>query len=196
MAPEQRREQLIDAALSVIVQHGYEGVSIEAIARTAGVTRPVIYDHFPNLGRLLEAVIEREEQFALQQLARVVPATPRTDGEPSELFAAGVRSFLDVVVSRPDTWRIILLPPEGTPPTVREHVARNRALTQERIEALVRWAIERSGILHDLDVELCARAIRSLSEEAGRSVLTDRETYSPERYEGFVLAVMKLIWSG
>jgi AcrR family transcriptional regulator len=196
MAPEQRREQLIDAALSVIVQHGYEGVSIEAIARTAGVTRPVIYDHFPNLGRLLEAVIEREEQFALQQLARVVPATPRTDVEPAELFAAGVRSFLDVVVSRPDTWRIILLPPEGTPPTVREHVERNRALTQERIEALVRWAIERSGILHDLDVELCARAIRSLSEEAGRSVLTDRETYSPERYERFVLAVMKLIWSG
>ena len=33
----------IDAALQVIVEQGYEGVSIEAIARTAGVTRPVIY---------------------------------------------------------------------------------------------------------------------------------------------------------
>jgi AcrR family transcriptional regulator len=195
MAPEKRREQLIDAALSVIVHHGYEGVSIEAIARTAGVTRPVIYDHFPNLGQLLQAVIEREELFALEQLERVVPAAPRTDGEPAELFAAGVRSFLDVVASRPDTWRIILLPPEGTPATVRDHVERNRAATQKRIEALVRWAIEHSGIPHDLDVELSARAIRSLSEEAGRSVLTDIETYSPERYERFVLAVMKLIWS-
>jgi AcrR family transcriptional regulator len=195
MAPEKRREQLIDAALSVIVHHGYEGVSIEAIARTAGVTRPVIYDHFPNLGQLLQAVIEREELFALEQLERAVPAAPRTDGEPAELFAAGVRSFLDVVASRPDTWRIILLPPEGTPATVRDHVERNRAATQKRIEALVRWAIERSGIPHDLDVELSARAIRSLSEEAGRSVLTDIETYSPERYERFVLAVMKLIWS-
>jgi AcrR family transcriptional regulator len=195
MAPEKRREQLIDAALSVIVQHGYEGVSIETIARTAGVTRPVIYDHFPNLGQLLQAVIEREERFALEQLERVVPAAPRTDGEPAELFAAGVRRFLDVVVSRPDTWRIILLPPEGTPAIVRDHVERNRAATQQRIEALVRWAIERSGIPHDLDVELSARAIRSLSEEAGRSVLTDRETYSPERYQRFVLAVMKLIWS-
>jgi AcrR family transcriptional regulator len=195
MAPEKRREQLIDAALSVIVQHGYEGVSIETIARTAGVTRPVIYDHFPNLGQLLQAVIEREERFALEQLELVVPAAPRTDGEPAELFAAGVRRFLDVVVSRPDTWRIILLPPEGTPAIVRDHVERNRAATQQRIEALVRWAIERSGIPHDLDVELSARAIRSLSEEAGRSVLTDRETYSPERYQRFVLAVMKLIWS-
>jgi AcrR family transcriptional regulator len=196
MAPEKRREQLIDAALSVIVQHGYEGVSIEAIARTAGVTRPVIYDHFPNVGRLLQAVIEREERYALEQLARVVPAAPRADGDPAELFAAGVRSFLDLAASRPDTWRIILLPPEGTPAIVRDHVERNRALTQERIEALVRWAIDRSGIPHNLDVELAARAIRSLSEEAGRMVLTDRETYSPERYERFVLTVMTLIWSG
>ena len=195
MAPEKRREQLIDAALSIIVEHGYEGVSIESIARTAGVTRPVIYDHFPNLGRLLEAVIEREERVALEELERVVPSTPRPDGDPAELFAAGVRTFLDVVASRPATWRIILLPPEGTPAIVRDHVERNRALTQQRIEALVRWAIDRSGIPHDLDVELGARAIRSLSEEAGRMVLTDQETYSPARYERFVLAIMKLIWA-
>ncbi len=38
MPPRQRREQLIDEALSVIVQQGYEGVPIEAIARAAGVT--------------------------------------------------------------------------------------------------------------------------------------------------------------
>ena len=56
-------KQLIDAALSVIVRDGYEGVSIEAIARTAGVTRPVIYDHFQNLGELLQVLIKREERY-------------------------------------------------------------------------------------------------------------------------------------
>src|SRR5438445_13112457 len=76
MPPAERREQLIDAALSVILEHGYSGVSIEAIARTAGVTRPVVYDHFPNLGKLLQALIEREEHYALEQLARVVPEVP------------------------------------------------------------------------------------------------------------------------
>ncbi len=195
MPPQERREQLIDAALGVIVEQGYKGVSIEAIARTAGVTRPVIYDHFPNLAKLLRALIEREEQYALDQLAEVVPDAPTGD-DPAELFANGVRRFLDAVGSRPDTWRIILLPLEGTPAIVRDHVERTRAATSQRIEGLVRWAIERSGIPQDLDIELSARAIRSLSEEAGRSVLTDRETYSPERYERFVLAVMKLIWSG
>jgi AcrR family transcriptional regulator len=39
MAPSARREHVIDAALAVIVEQGYEGVSIEAIARTGGVTR-------------------------------------------------------------------------------------------------------------------------------------------------------------
>src|ERR1700733_4261135 len=196
MAPEKRREQLIDAALSVIVEQGYEGVSIESIARVAGVTRPVIYDHFANLGRLLQALIEREEAYALAQLEDVVPSAPLATGEPPVMFAAGVRRFLAAVASRPNTWRIILLPPEGTPAIVREHVETNRARLLARLIEFVRWAVDRSGIRVELDIEICARAILRLSEEAGRMVLTDRERFSPERYERFVRTVMELIWSG
>src|ERR671939_1072978 len=76
MAPAERREQLIDAALSVIVEQGYGGVSIEAVARRAGVTRPVVYDHFPNLARLLHALVEREERYSLGELDAVVPEEP------------------------------------------------------------------------------------------------------------------------
>src|SRR5436305_13666898 len=108
MPPQQRREQLIDAALSVILQHGYGGVSIEAISRAAGVTRPVVYDHFPNLPQLLHALVEREERCALEQLAYVVPEDP-ADADPLALLAAGVGRFLRAVISRPATWRIILL---------------------------------------------------------------------------------------
>ena len=78
---------------------------------------------------------------------------------------------------------------------MREHVERNRALMLERIETLVSWALSRAGVAAKLDVELCARAIRSLSEEAGRMVLTDPEHYSSERYEHFALAVMRIIWT-
>jgi AcrR family transcriptional regulator len=196
MAPEKRREQLIDAALSVIVEQGYEGVSIESIARMAGVTRPVIYDHFSNLGRLLQALIEREEAYALAQLDEVVPPTPRPAGDPPALFAAGVRRFLDAVASRPNTWRIILLAPEGTPATVREHVETNRARVLGRLTRFVGWAVKEAGIGADFDVEICARAILRLSEEAGRMVLTDPERFSPERYERFARSVMERIWSG
>jgi AcrR family transcriptional regulator len=193
MPPAQRREQLIDAALEVILEQGYAGVSIEAIARTAGVTRPVVYDHFPNLARLLHALVEREENYALAQLAQIVPEIPG-DGEPALLLAAGVRRFLDAVASRPATWRIILLPLDGTPAIVRQHVERNRAQTQERIERLVRWAHDRLDLPGDLDVELTAWAIRSLGEDAGRTLLTDPERYPPERYEQFVTTIMRLVW--
>jgi AcrR family transcriptional regulator len=190
MPPEARREQLLDAALSVIVKDGYEGVSIEAIARIARITRPVVYDHFENLARLLQALIEREENYALEQLARVVPESPGAGTAP-ELVASGVRRFLDAVVSRPATWRVILLPPEGAPAIIREHVERNRALVLARIEAVLTQA----GIGGQLDVELCARAIRGFSEEAGRMVLTDPDHYPAERVERFALAVTRIMSS-
>jgi AcrR family transcriptional regulator len=193
MPPQQRREQLLDAALKVILELGYGGVSIEAVARAAGVTRPVVYDHFPNLGRLLHALIEREERYSLEQLERVVPDDPG-DGDPIELLGGVVRRFLDAVTNRPTTWRLVLLPLEGTPAIVREHVETNRSRTVLQIEQLVRWALERRKLPCELDVELTARAIRDLGEEAGRMVLTDPERYTPERYERFVQSVMRLIW--
>jgi AcrR family transcriptional regulator len=189
MAPSERREQLIDAALQVIVDQGYEGVSIEAIARTAGVTRPVIYDHFPNLGALLQALIEREERIALAQLAEVIPG-PELAGsaDPVALLGSGVRRFLEAVTSRPPTWRIILLPLDGTPAIVREHVETNRARILERLQQLVLWGTgENAGAL---DVELAAGSILALAEEAGRRVLTDPRRFSPQRYEAFVLAIV------
>lgn len=192
LPPEERREQLIDAALEVILERGYARISIEAIARTAGITRPVVYDHFPDLNRLLHAVVEREEQISLEQLAEVVPEEPG-DCAPRELLSRGVARFLDAVMSRPATWRIILLPLEGTPAIVREHVETNRARTQERIAKLVRWALQRPELPDDLDVELTARAIRVLGEDAGSTLLTDPENFPPERYEQLVRKVLALV---
>jgi AcrR family transcriptional regulator len=193
MAPAQRREQLLDAALHVIVEQGYSGISIEAVARAAGVTRPVIYDHFPNLGQLLYELVEREERIALQQLKDVVPQNPG-EVEPPELLRAGVRRFLDAVASRPGTWRIILLPPSGTPSIVREHVETNRDGALRRIEQLVRSTLAHDELPDDLDVDLTARVIRDLGEEAGRMVLTKPEEFPPERYERFAESVMGLVW--
>lgn len=192
MSPEQRREHLIDAALQVILDRGYGRVSIEAIARAAGITRPVVYDHFPNLNRLLHAVIEREERISLEQLAHVVP---EQSGEqtPGQLLAGGVARFLDAVTSRPATWRLILLPLEGTPPIVRQHVEVGRAAVLQRIERHVQWALEHSELPRRLDVELTARAIRDFCEQAGRMVLTDPDRYPPERYQRYAQDFLSLL---
>ena len=77
---------------------------------------------------------------------------------------------------------------------VREQVETNRGRMLARIERLVRWAIDQHGLPDDLDVELTARAIRDLGEEAGRMVLTDAGRYSPERYARFVDSVLAMLW--
>jgi len=87
LPPEERREQLLDATLALIAQKGYESVSMEGIARKAGVTKPVVYDLFGSLADLLEALLEREEERALNQLAELMP-TPAEDADPADMGTA------------------------------------------------------------------------------------------------------------
>lgn len=192
MPPERRREHVLDAALQVILEHGYGGISIEAIARTANVTRPVIYDHFPNLASLLSALIQREEHEAMQQLESLAPSS-EAGRDPAQHLPAAVAGFLSAVTSRPATWRLILLPPEGTPLIVREHVEANRARTIERIEQVVLHALRLRSMEERLDAELAARAIHDLAVDAGRQVLTDPARFPPQRYEKFAGSLLALL---
>src|SRR5436190_3189452 len=73
MSAEERREQLLDVTKAIVAERGFHGVSIEAVAREAGITRPIVYGHFRDLQGLLEALVEREGARALTQLATVLP---------------------------------------------------------------------------------------------------------------------------
>ena len=168
-----------------------KGVSIEAIARGAGVTRPVIYDHFPNLGTLLQALIAREERFALDQLDQVIPDPAPED--PGQLLAAGVRPFLDsVATSDPATWRIILAPLDGTPgdraPARRDQPPAGSSAASRSSSAGAAAGVAR--LREPVDIELAARSIMAVAEEAGRQVLADPEQFAPERYEAFALMLV------
>jgi AcrR family transcriptional regulator len=69
MSGVQRREQLLDATKAIVVADGFHAVSIEAVARGAGITRPIVYGHFDDLGGLLETLVERESRRALHPVA-------------------------------------------------------------------------------------------------------------------------------
>ena len=69
MQAGERREQLLDATKTIVAERGFHAVSIEAVAREAGITRPIVYGHFHDLPGLLEALVERETARALGQLA-------------------------------------------------------------------------------------------------------------------------------
>jgi TetR/AcrR family transcriptional regulator len=55
------RENLLDVALSLFSQRGYEGVGVQEIVETAGVTKPTLYHYFDSKRGLLDALLKREE---------------------------------------------------------------------------------------------------------------------------------------
>jgi AcrR family transcriptional regulator len=192
---EQRREQVLDAALRLIADRGYGGVSMEAVARETGVTKPVVYDLFPNIGVLLRTLLEREEERALSSLAAIIPELA-LEADPDDLLVEALERFLAAVTEHPEAWRLILLPAEGTPDVVRRHVERGRAEVHARVQQLLAWGLERRGGPVDIDLELAAHAMIAVGEHAGRLVLTDPEHYPPQRFGGFVAGLVRLVPRG
>ncbi|HEU4978530.1 MAG TPA: helix-turn-helix domain-containing protein, partial [Solirubrobacteraceae bacterium] len=153
-APE-RRELLLDAALEVAEERGFGATTIDAVARAGGVTRPVVYDLFGDRDGLLLAMIDRSAARALDAVAAAVPGDP-AGHEPEAVLVDGVRAFLEAVVRDPATWRLVLLPPAGSPPALRERIAAGRAAVAARIAALLEWGLAARGGPAGLDHEVLA----------------------------------------
>jgi AcrR family transcriptional regulator len=178
MSAAERRAQLLDVTKAIVAEHGFHAVSIEAVARDAGITRPIVYGHFSDLQGLLEALVEREGVRALGQLAKVLP-TDLASGDPRDLLLAGLRGYLEAVQADPTTWRLVLMPPEGAPAILRERIESGRAAVVSQLAVALRpgMAPERESP----DPELTARMLSAISDESARLVLTDPDTFPPER---------------
>ena len=187
---EQRREQLLDVALEIIAERGYGGVSMEAVARDAGVAKPVVYELFPGRGELLQALLQREEARAFRALQDALPTELVEGADPDEVLVHSVKVFLRSVTDNPRTWRLIVLPADGTPDLVREHVEAGRRIVATQLVALIGWGSrERRGLDH-LDLELAAQSLLILGEHAARLVLTDPEHFTPERFAAFAASLL------
>src|SRR5579884_3931763 len=172
-----RREQLLDSALRVVTRQGFHTVSVEAVAQRARVTRAVIYQHFRDLNDLLEAVIKRESDRALAQLSETT-LTDLSQGRPDQLMLESLRAYLLAVQAHPDTWRLMLMPPEGAPRALRKQMARGRSKVLAQMAAAVKPLFD--GRPSD-DPEITARILAASSDEYARLVLTDPVRYSPDR---------------
>jgi AcrR family transcriptional regulator len=179
-----RREQALDAALAIIVREGYAGVNMEAIAREMEVTKPVIYSAWGDLGSLLVALLDREEARAFTQLAAAVPDTSGLG--PVAAIGVWAGQLAATVHDHPDTWRLMLLPADGTPQQVRDRVDEGRDVVRAQVGALLGPLLP-----HDLDGDLAARAVVAAAEELGRLMLADPGAYPPDRLVGFATSVLK-----
>lgn len=190
----ERREQVLDATLELVATQGWRAVSMESIARALDVTRPVVYRAYPGLPGVLAALLLREQKRALAVLDRAVPED-LGDRDPFEVLRSGLHEFFAAVQEHPATWRVILLPVEGTPQVVLRTVERRRAALARRIASLMQWALPRLGAPAQMDPELLARLVVATAEEAGRLVLTDPQRWPPERFERSVARLLdQIVW--
>jgi AcrR family transcriptional regulator len=177
MSAPARRDQLLNVAARLVGEHGFHGVTIEAIAGAAGVTRATVYQHFPQLHALLETVIELETSRALTQVSETT-LSDLTEGDPRELMLESLRAYLLAVQSQPTTWRLILMPPEGAPAALHAAITDGRATVLEQLTRAVRPALERYTA--SPNAELTARLLSAISDEYARLLLTDRTRFSPD----------------
>jgi AcrR family transcriptional regulator len=101
-APD-RRAEILGAALEVFSSRGYHAASIDEIAQEAGISKALIYEHFPSKKDLHASLLERHMREIFERLTESA-ATP----EPGEVrLRAGVDAFLDWVETHPQAFRLI-----------------------------------------------------------------------------------------
>lgn len=103
MTGKERREQLVDIGRAVFAERGFEGTSVEEIAATAGVSKPVVYEHFGGKEGLYAVVVDREMSTMLDMVTGAL-----TGGHPRELLEQAAFALLDYIEQHTDGFRILV----------------------------------------------------------------------------------------
>ena len=103
MTGQERRQQLLDIGRRLFAERGFEGTSIEEIAAQAGVSKPVVYEHFGGKEGLYAVVVDRE----VERLTTVT--TTLFEGTHSKTkFESAAVSLLKYIEDNADGFRILV----------------------------------------------------------------------------------------
>ena len=186
---QERRQRILDAAADAFALDGYHATSTREIAARAGITKPVLYDHFPSKQRLYIELIEG----ARDELTMRGAAAMRSGAPAEARVRAAIDAFFAYVEARPTAARVLFRPPEGDSEVIEAAERVQREATAALVELvaaerdLLRGAADRDRRLQLL-MEFTKRGLHGL---AGWW----REHPDLPR-EALVEAVMDLIWRG
>ena len=109
MSGQERREQLLDIGRKLFAEKGFEAVSVEEIASKAGVSKPVVYEHFGGKEGLYAVVVDREMTYLLGQLSDALEAIDEAGGtNPRMLLERAGLALFDYIDDYPDGFRILV----------------------------------------------------------------------------------------
>src|ERR687890_1378986 len=115
-----RRAQLLVAARDVFAAHGYHAAAMDDIAERAGVSKPVLYQHFPGKLELYLALLDTHCDAIIAKVRSAMLATP----DNKERVSGAVRAYFDFVDHEGEAFRLVFESDLRNDPAVRQRVER------------------------------------------------------------------------
>ena len=116
----ERRRQLLDAALEVFVSQGYHAAAMDEIAERAGVSKPVLYQHFPGKLDLYLALLDQ----SVDELVDAVRDALRSTTDNKQRVAATFSAYFEYVESEGQAYRLVFESDLSNETAVRERLDR------------------------------------------------------------------------
>ncbi|MGH3871096.1 MAG: TetR/AcrR family transcriptional regulator [Pseudonocardiaceae bacterium] len=190
LGPERRRPLILDAALAVYVERGYRGTSMQAVADAAGVTKPVVYECYPNKDELLLALLDREERRLLDAITKALPGNLISDNVEATL-AAGLTAFLAGAGQAPNSWRVVFDSGWSSGSVVAARVRRVRDMVVGQLRELVRQYMALAEV-DDIDrkAPVVAELIATVAESCARMLVLEHHPWTPAELATYVARLL------
>jgi AcrR family transcriptional regulator len=181
MSAAERRRQVLDVGLEVFGRHGYHQTSMSALAAEAGVTKPVLYQHFASKHDLFAEVLAETGDRLMRAIeASEVEETPRRRVE------AGFRSFFRFFEEQPAAFDVLYGTSIAVDPDFRKDARRVRDTFAEYLTGLIRTVDHGSALA-------MAAGINGLSEGMIRHWMHGDD---PRSAEEMAALAARLAWGG
>ena len=180
-----RRRQLLGAAREVFVAQGYHAAAMDEIAERAGVSKPVLYQHFPGKLELYLALLDE----SVDELVRIVREALVSTTDNRQRVPATFTAFFDFVGGTGEAFRLVFESDLSNEPAVRERLDR---AVRECADMVSLSIIEDTG-LPDAEAQLLGIALVGMAQVTSRYWLSSDHVIAKAEAEQML---SRLAWRG
>jgi AcrR family transcriptional regulator len=180
-----RRLQLLGAARDVFVAQGYHAAAMDEIAERAGVSKPVLYQHFPGKLELYLALLDESADQLVGIMSRALSST--TDNR--ERVPATFKAFYDFVAGEGEAFRLVFESDLSNEPAVRQRLDKAMSNCADMVSQFIR---EDAGVGDD-EAHLLGMALVGMAQVTARYWLSSDRTIPKDAAEQLIA---RLAWRG
>ena len=180
-----RRRQLLDAAMEVFVERGYHAAAMDEIAERAGVSKPVLYQHFPGKQELYLALLDESVERLVEAVGNAIRSTTDNRQRVNATFAA----YFGYVGEHRGTFKLVFESDFTNEPAVREKLDAADRECADLISQVIR---EDAGLADD-EAYLLSIGLLGMAQVSARYWLSTLGSIPREAAEQLVA---RLAWRG